>query len=241
MLLERAIALDPTSIEALEALEQVTTELNDFERLADVLERKLQVAARGPVEQQELLGRLVQIYSGPGVPPRTRPHAARTPGDDRPRDDADGPDPAAPDARRRAADPRRTPATRRPRQAAAHAAAGKSAEAGGDLERAEQAYWRAASIEAEPALRANYLVAHARVLLARGDVQTARGQLEAARERAPGHVGRQRAAGRRQLPHAGLEPGARSLHVARGSAGGGRHRPARKVGPSPRRARQPAG
>src|SRR4029077_1637221 len=63
-------------------------------------------------------------------------------------------------------------------QAAAHAAAGKSAEAGGDLERAEQAYWRAASIEGEPALRANYLVAHARVLLARGDVETARGQLE---------------------------------------------------------------
>ena len=74
-------------------------------------------------------------------------------------------------------------------QAAVLAAAGKTAEAGGDLEKAEQAYWRAASIEAEPALRANYLVAHARVLLARGDVETARGQLESARERAPGHVG----------------------------------------------------
>jgi tetratricopeptide (TPR) repeat protein len=76
-----------------------------------------------------------------------------------------------------------------PSPAAAHAAAGQSAEAGGDLERAEQAYWRAASIEMEPALRANYLVAHARVLLARGDIETARGQLEAARDRAPGHAG----------------------------------------------------
>ena len=45
MLLERAIALDPTSIEALEALEGLTTETGDFQRLADVLERKL--AGRG--------------------------------------------------------------------------------------------------------------------------------------------------------------------------------------------------
>ena len=188
MLLERAIALDPTSIEALEALEQVTTELNDFERLADVLERKLQVAARGPVEQQELLGRLVQIYSGPVSRPE-RAHMLRerlamidletTPMVPIPPPQTRVGVPPIPDAR---------PDTST-EQAAAHAAAGKSAEAGGDLERAEQAYWRAASIEAEPALRANYLVAHARVLLARGDVQTARGQLEAARERAPGHVG----------------------------------------------------
>ena len=41
MLLERAIALDATSIEALEALESLTTETGDFQRLADVLERKL--------------------------------------------------------------------------------------------------------------------------------------------------------------------------------------------------------
>src|SRR6185503_3337338 len=75
------------------------------------------------------------------------------------------------------------PAAAPTEQAAAHAAAGKSAEAGGDLERAEQAYWRAASIEAEPTLRANYLVAHARLLVARGDVDTARGQLESARAR----------------------------------------------------------
>ena len=188
MLLERAIALDPTSIEALEAMEQVTTELNDFERLADVLERKLQVAARGPVEQQELLGRLVQIYGGPVVRPE-RAHMLRerlamidletTPMVPIPPPQTRVGVPPIPEARLDTST----------EQAAAHAAAGQSAEAGGDLERAEQAYWRAASIEAEPALRANYLVAHARVLLARGDVQTARGQLEAARERAPGHVG----------------------------------------------------
>ena len=52
---------------------QLTTETGDFERLADVLERKLQVAARGPVEQQEILSRLVQLNSGP-VP---RPDRAR--------------------------------------------------------------------------------------------------------------------------------------------------------------------
>ena len=172
------------SIEALEALEQVTSELNDFERLADVLERKLQVAVRGPVEQQELLGRLVQIYGGP-VPRPERAHMLRerlamidletTPMVPIPPPQTRvGVPPIPRHARTQATD-----------QAAAHAAAGKTAEAGGDLERAEQAYWRAASIEAEPALRANYLVAHARVLLARGDVQTARGQLASARERAP--------------------------------------------------------
>ena len=74
MLLERAIALDPSSIEALEALEALTTETGAFKRLADVLERKLQVAARGPVEQQEILSRLIQIYGGP-VP---GPERART-------------------------------------------------------------------------------------------------------------------------------------------------------------------
>ena len=241
MLLERAIALDPTSLEALEALEGLTTETGDFQRLADVLERKLVVAARGPVEQQEIISRLVQIYSGPapnhdrarllrermalidlettpmvpipppntrvGVPPipearadaRDRQRESRRRGAGRRRAGRDGRG-DQPRRRTAAATPAVTAhpaipaatagASGRPSdQAAVLAAAGKTAEAGGDLEKAEQAYWRAASIEAEPALRANYLVAHARVLLARGDVETARGQLESARERAPGHVG----------------------------------------------------
>ena len=75
------------------------------------------------------------------------------------------------------------------RRKSIYAALGESAEAGGDLEGAEQAYWRAASIEAEPTLRANYLVAHARMLMARGDVQTAFSELDAALARAPDHAG----------------------------------------------------
>ena len=117
-------------------------------------------------------------------------------------------------------------------QAAAHAAAGLTAEAGGDLERAEQAYWRAASIEAEPALRANYLVAHARVLLARGDMQRARPARIGARTGARAHR-RQRAAGRPQLSNPGLDAGARPLHAARVQARSRRHRPARDAGPAP--------
>lgn len=231
MLLERAIALAPTSVEALEALEGLTTETGNFERLADVLERKLEVAARGPVEQQEIISRLVQIYSGPAPnpararllrermalidlettpmvpipPPETRvgvppiPEARPAPEIDSEKTVADAlgagerdaeegaSAPPSPAAESIAAAP--APAAQPNEQAAVHAAAGQTAEAGGDLEKAERAYWRAASIEAEPALRANYLVAHARVLLARGDVETARGQLESARERAPGHVG----------------------------------------------------
>jgi tetratricopeptide (TPR) repeat protein len=196
MLLERAIALDPDSIEAIEALESLTSETGNLERLAEMLERKLQVAARGPVEQQEILTRLVHIYSGP-VP---RPDRARllrermamidletTPMVPIPPPETRVSVPPLPEAR---VEPPEAPAPgAATAQAAAHAAVGKTAEAGGDLERAEQAYWRAASIEAEPALRANYLVAHARVLLARGDVETARGQLESARARAPGHLG----------------------------------------------------
>ena len=75
------------------------------------------------------------------------------------------------------------------RRKAIYAVLGESAEASGDLERAEQAYWRAATIEAEPGLRANYLVSHARVLLARGEVQTAMSELEDAIARVPHHAG----------------------------------------------------
>jgi tetratricopeptide (TPR) repeat protein len=244
MLLERAIALDPTSIEALEAIELLSTETGNYERLVDVLEKKLVVAARGPVEQQEIIARLVEIYETavprpdrarllrdrmatidlettpmvPIPPPNTRvavppvPEADEPPisleettsPDDEPPEppplDAapeaaaplDAPEAAPPPAATEAAAPAAPPepvATEANEQAAVHAAAGKTAEAGGDLERAEQAYWRAASIEAQPALRANYLVAHARVLLARGDIATARGQLESARETAHGHLG----------------------------------------------------
>jgi tetratricopeptide (TPR) repeat protein len=75
------------------------------------------------------------------------------------------------------------------RRKAIYAVLGESAEASGDLERAEQAYWRAATSEAEPALRSNYLVSHARVLLARGEVKTAMSELEDAIARVPHHAG----------------------------------------------------
>ncbi|MEA2700659.1 MAG: hypothetical protein QOI66_4930 [Myxococcales bacterium] len=69
-----------------------------------------------------------------------------------------------------------------------YASLGETAEASGDLEQAEQAYWRAATIEANPGLRAHYLAAHARVLLARGDVQTALAELEEAIAQVPDHA-----------------------------------------------------
>jgi tetratricopeptide (TPR) repeat protein len=75
------------------------------------------------------------------------------------------------------------------RRKAIYASLGESAEASGDLDRAEQAYWRAATIEAEPALRASFLVSHARVLLARGEAETAIGELEEALARVPDHAG----------------------------------------------------
>ena len=75
------------------------------------------------------------------------------------------------------------------RRKAIYASLGASAEASGDLDRAEQAYWRAATIEAEPASRASFLVSHARVLLARGETETAINELEEALARVRDHVG----------------------------------------------------
>jgi tetratricopeptide (TPR) repeat protein len=189
MLLERALALAPTSIEALEALELLSTETGDFDRLADVLERRLQMGARGPVEQKEIAERLAAIYEGPlGRHDRARELRAKL-APDVEQAAAPAPPPAPPPA---APAPPAAPDERPDGEhdlAAAHAADGETAEAGGDLESAEQAYWRAATNEAQPGLRANYLVSHARVLLARGDMKSARAQLETARARAPGHVG----------------------------------------------------
>ena len=75
------------------------------------------------------------------------------------------------------------------RRKAIYASVGESAEAIGDLDRAEQAYYRAATIEAEPAQRAGFLVSHARVLLARGETETAISDLEEALGRVPDHAG----------------------------------------------------
>ena len=205
MLLERAIALDPGSMEALEALEAVTAEAGDFGRLADVLERRLEVGARGPVEQQAILERLAQIYAGPLAKPgpgarradagrhgprvfaaATAPLGRRRRRERRRRDaDPRPPRPRHPRSRRRPS--RRRIATPPPPAATPRwARAPRQAEIS---EGARQAYWRAASIEAEPTVRANYLVAHARVLLARGEIKNAATELEAALESAPRHAG----------------------------------------------------
>jgi tetratricopeptide (TPR) repeat protein len=352
MLLERARALDPDSAEALEGLEAIAAEAGDAERLAEVLERKLAIAARGPVEKKEILVKLAEIYDGPlKRPDRARetheraleidpdfaasrlwlgrdawargdaaaaardiaraletapggtaaidllahdetlsaavaterarlrlagpggagaalsllrpisPAAlgedglalradlgerARAPGDALPalqelrrRARAAGHATGELDLRIRAIageGPKEVPTvdelerqllsnpaddtaaealagryaaladpTRRAealagllsraaglspdRQRTLYATVGESAEASGDLARAEQAYWRAAQIEAEPALRANHLCSHARMLLARGEVATAVSELESALEAAPQHAG----------------------------------------------------
>ena len=156
------------------------------------------------------------------APPRRRPGrdaGSRRPSRPRP------PDRPGDRATRR----RSTPPPGRPRRRAAIS------------RRAEQAYWRAASIEAEPALRANYLVAHARVLLARGDVADgARPARIGARAR-PRPRRRRRPAGGHQLPHAGLGARARALHAARLRARGHRRRPARDARPAPRGAGRSAG
>jgi tetratricopeptide (TPR) repeat protein len=311
MLLERAFALDPDSPEALEGLEAVALDAGDHARLADILERKLEVAARGPVEKKEILVRLADIYDGPLSRPdraratheralamdpdfaasrlwlgrdawvrgdvtgaardiaraletapggavaidllgndeslsalvateRARLRLAGTSGaagaldvlraiptaklsdeglvlladlGERERQLADAL-PALEELRARAraakhateeldarirslsgAPPEREVPTIQDleRQVSSnpsdYAAVGESAEASGDLERAEQAYWRAAQTEAEPARRANYLCAHARVLLARGELKEAFGELTAALDLAPRHVG----------------------------------------------------
>jgi tetratricopeptide (TPR) repeat protein len=353
MLLERARALHPDSAEALEGLQAIATEAADFERLAEVLERKLAVVARGPVEKKEILVKLAEIYDGPlarpdraratheraleidpdfaasrlwlgrdawargdaaaaardiaraletapggtaaidllandealsaavaterarlrlagpggapaalevlrAIPPATlgdeglvlradlgeREHhptdalpaleelrsrargAGHATGELNVRIRAlagDAPEREVPsveelerqllsdpanDATAEAlagryaalADPThraealagllsRVPGLSPERRKTLYATVGESAEAGGDLERAEQAYWRAAQIEAEPALRANYLAGHARMLLARGDLDTAIGELESALASAPAHAG----------------------------------------------------
>jgi tetratricopeptide (TPR) repeat protein len=62
MLLERAIALAPRSVETLEALQTIAVESGNWERLADVLERKVDALARGPVEQKALLVQLAEVY-----------------------------------------------------------------------------------------------------------------------------------------------------------------------------------
>lgn len=74
------------------------------------------------------------------------------------------------------------------RQRAAYASFGRVAESTGDLDRAEEAYWRGTHVEGQPAERADFLVAHARLLLSRGNDRAAGADLDEALRIAPDHV-----------------------------------------------------
>ncbi|HEX4456477.1 MAG TPA: tetratricopeptide repeat protein, partial [Polyangia bacterium] len=71
-LYERALALDPLQMAALDALEAVAAEDKDAERIAQVLGRKVAATARRPAEQRAILGRLALLQDELG-----RPDAAR--------------------------------------------------------------------------------------------------------------------------------------------------------------------
>jgi tetratricopeptide (TPR) repeat protein len=192
MLLERALALDPTSAEALEALEAVTSDAGDFQRLADLLERKIDLVARGPRGQRAILARLVEIYDGP----LARPELARRANERLLKIDSDLAPARAHFARQAAREAAAAAVPAVPGAAAGQAAAALPAQAAveaaprtGEPAPGEQAYWRAAGLEAEPMLRANYMITNARGLLARGDILAAVSQIEEALMRAPDHLG----------------------------------------------------
>ena len=138
-------------------MEALTAEAGELPRLAEVLERKLEVAARGPREQKAILERLAELYDARlGDPARAAQARARLAA-------LDGP-PPAPELETPAAEVEAAP------------------------QLADPTYWRETSAEAEPAVRANALVAKARVALARGDVGAALTELDAALADAPDHA-----------------------------------------------------
>jgi len=61
-LLDRAMSLDPQCGGALDALEAIAVEAADWPRAAQIVERKLEAAARRPAEQKALLERLADIH-----------------------------------------------------------------------------------------------------------------------------------------------------------------------------------
>ena len=69
---ERALALDPLQLVALDALEALATESGDAERVAQVLSRKVAATAKRPADQRAILGRLAALQAELG-----RPDAAR--------------------------------------------------------------------------------------------------------------------------------------------------------------------
>jgi tetratricopeptide (TPR) repeat protein len=193
MLLERAVTLDPASAEALEALEALSVDAGDFDRLAEVLERKVEVVARGPREQKTILARLAEIYDKSlARPPLARStyerllkidpaHAAAREYLARHEPPAPSPEPARPPA-----PPARMGTLPPPPLSSPEAPAPGGP--GGDARTGEK-YWRSAGVESEPVLRANALVAKARVALSRGEIPAATDDLELALGAAPHHAG----------------------------------------------------
>ena len=105
---------------------------------------------------------------------------------------------------------------------------------------ARQAYWRAASIEAEPTLRANYLVATPGVLLAAGEVRNAAASWSRPSRARPDTPARWRSPPKSPTaPRTG--PGAGPVHGARDRARRARTSSRATVGPPPRRAGSPGG
>jgi tetratricopeptide (TPR) repeat protein len=75
------------------------------------------------------------------------------------------------------------------RRAAAYASFARVAESTGDLEHATEAYARAIRLDGSPGQKADFLLAHARVLIARGEEQAAIDDLAEAVAIAPDHTG----------------------------------------------------
>ena len=227
MLLERAVTLDPASAEALEALEALSVDAGDFDRLAEVLERKVEVVARGPREQKTILARLAEIYDkNLGRPLLAQStyerllkidpaHAAAREYLARQEPPVPSPVPPAPSA-----PPTLTGTLPPPPPISTPSERPPPAASGGDRiedrieDRMGEKYWRSAGVESEPVLRANSLVAKARVSLSRGEIAAATDDLELRpRRRAPPRR-RAGAARRDQLPEAGLAPRPRALRRA---------------------------
>ncbi|HEY4395252.1 MAG TPA: hypothetical protein VGP64_14375 [Polyangia bacterium] len=208
MLLERAITLDPASAEALEALEALSADSGDFDRLAEVLERKLEVAARGPREQKAILSRLGELYHrNLSRRPQARrayerllkldpQHAAAQAFLARP-ETAPGPAPRIRTAPFPIPDLEKTPhVVPPPAVEPAEAPSDTRADAGPNVrtdpranERSDQSYWRSAGVESAPVRKANSLVAKARVALSRGEIPAATDDLQEALSTAPQHSG----------------------------------------------------
>jgi tetratricopeptide (TPR) repeat protein len=230
MLLERAVTLDPASAEALAALEALSVEAGDFDRLAEVLERKVEVVARGPREQKTILARLAEIYDknlarpplarstyerllkidpthaaaraylARQVPPAPPPEPARPPAPAARTGTLPPPPPLSPSPSPLLASPSSpsplsssSPAqlsSPSPSSLATPSSPEAPDPAGPDSDdRMGEKYWRSAGVESEPVLRANSLVAKARVSLSRGEIPSATDDLELALGTAPQNAG----------------------------------------------------